>query len=133
MGARNQVGMGSSYWPSKLHRPAESIPGLLKSFFLSKIDLRKGYFQLFMHPDDIPKAPFGIFEFLRFHFGLHLQDHAAIAGPDSCQPELHVQSALHDLLSQGALPSPAGSCPLMHLLSCFCLCSFCFWGEVSNR
>ncbi len=39
-----------------------------------------------MHPDDIPKAPFGIFEFLRFHFGLHLQDHVAIAGPDSWTP-----------------------------------------------
>jgi hypothetical protein len=37
--------------------------------FFSEIDLRKGYFQIFMHPDDIPKtaiiAPFGLFEFLR--------------------------------------------------------------------
>jgi hypothetical protein len=68
-----------------------------------------------MHPDDIPKARFGIFEFLLFHFDLRLQDHVAIAGPDSSQPELHVQTALHGLPSQGALPSPAGSCPWMHL------------------
>jgi hypothetical protein len=31
MGARNRVGIGLSYWPARLHRLAESIPGLLKS------------------------------------------------------------------------------------------------------
>ncbi len=31
MGARNLVGIGLSYRPSRLHRLAESIPGLLKS------------------------------------------------------------------------------------------------------
>ncbi len=31
MGARNRVGIGLSYRPSRLHRQAESIPGLLKS------------------------------------------------------------------------------------------------------
>jgi hypothetical protein len=31
MGARNRVGIGFSYWPARLHRLAESIPGLLKS------------------------------------------------------------------------------------------------------
>ncbi len=30
MGARNRVGMGLSYRPARLHRLAESIPGLLK-------------------------------------------------------------------------------------------------------
>ncbi len=31
MGARNLVGIGLSYRPARLHRQAESIPGLLKS------------------------------------------------------------------------------------------------------
>jgi len=42
--------------------------------FFSTIDLRKGYFQIFMHPDDIPKTaiitPFCLFEFLCVPFGL---------------------------------------------------------------
>jgi hypothetical protein len=41
---------------------------------ISKIHLRKGYFQIFMHPDDIPKTaiiiPFGLFEFLPLPFGI---------------------------------------------------------------
>jgi hypothetical protein len=40
----------------------------------SKIDLRKGYYQISMHPDDIQKTavttPFGLFEFRRLPFGL---------------------------------------------------------------
>ncbi len=32
MGAKNRVGIGLSYWPTRLHRLAESIPGLFESF-----------------------------------------------------------------------------------------------------
>ncbi len=31
MGARNRLRIGLSYWPARLQRLAESIPGLLKS------------------------------------------------------------------------------------------------------
>ena len=41
---------------------------------ISKIDLRKGYWLVPVHPDDIPKTavitPFGLYEFLRMAFGL---------------------------------------------------------------
>jgi hypothetical protein len=41
---------------------------------ISNIDLRKGCFQIFMHPDDIRKTaiitPCGLFEFLRLPFNL---------------------------------------------------------------
>jgi hypothetical protein len=30
MGPRNRVGIGLSYWPARLHKLAESIPGLFK-------------------------------------------------------------------------------------------------------
>jgi hypothetical protein len=40
MGARNQVGIGLPYRPARLHRPAESIPGLLKSIKILSQDIK---------------------------------------------------------------------------------------------
>ncbi len=40
----------------------------------SKVDLRKGYNQILMHPEDVEKTaiatPFGLFKFLQMTFGL---------------------------------------------------------------
>ncbi len=88
--------------------------GSLDAFFFSKIDSRKGYFRIFMHPDDIPKAPFGFFKFLLFLFGLHLWPL-----PDRIAANLHSTSCLHytsslystTCLHRAALPSPAGPFP----------------------
>jgi hypothetical protein len=60
------------------HQPSAQHNGLFcKGHWMQKIlkiDLRKGYYQIFMHPDDIPKTaiitPFGLFEFLHLPFGL---------------------------------------------------------------
>ena len=45
-----------------------------KSSVISKIDLTKGYYQVPMYPDDVPKTAFichqGKFEFLRMPFGV---------------------------------------------------------------
>ena len=48
---------------------------LHRSTIFSKIDLLKAYYQISVHPDDIPKTPitttpFGLFEFTRMSFGL---------------------------------------------------------------
>jgi hypothetical protein len=40
MGAKNQVAIGLSYRPARLHRLAESIPGLLKSLKISSQDIK---------------------------------------------------------------------------------------------
>jgi hypothetical protein len=39
MGARNRVGIGLSYRSVRLHRLAESIPGLLKSIKIKSLDI----------------------------------------------------------------------------------------------
>jgi hypothetical protein len=40
MGARNQVGIGLPYRPARLHRLAESIPGLFKSLKIPSQDIK---------------------------------------------------------------------------------------------
>ena len=56
-----------------LQTVADFTTRITGSAFFSKLDLQKGYFQISMHPTDIPKTaiitPFGLFEFLRLPFG----------------------------------------------------------------
>jgi hypothetical protein len=59
MGPRNRVGIGLAYRPAKLHRLAESIPGLLKSL---KIPFLAGRYDnpipiRFLAPIDCSKIP----------------------------------------------------------------------------
>ncbi len=53
---------------------AYPLPNMLDFGIFRKIDLRKGYYQISMHPADIQKTavttPFGLFEFRRLPFGL---------------------------------------------------------------
>jgi hypothetical protein len=48
MGARNQVGIGSSYRPAGLHRLAESIPGFLKSLKIRALFCALGWRNRFL-------------------------------------------------------------------------------------
>ena len=54
-----------------LHDFIDRLHGCL---YFSRIDLIRGYHQIPVHPDDVPKTaiitPFGLFEFLRMPFGL---------------------------------------------------------------
>lgn len=67
----NLVTVPDSYPLPNMLDFAERIAGCT---IFSKVDLRKGYHQIMMNPEDIKKTaittPFGLFEFLRMTFGL---------------------------------------------------------------
>ena len=67
----NERTTGDAYPIPHLHDLAANLSGCR---FFSKIDLVKGYHQVPVHAEDVPKTaiatPFGLFEFLRMPFGL---------------------------------------------------------------
>ena len=101
--------------------------------FFTKLDLVKGYYQVPMHPDDIPKTcvvtPFGAYEWLFMPFGLRnagntfqrmmdrlgvdlpfvfiYLDDILIASPDMATHERHIRQVLERLRQFGLIINPA--------------------------
>jgi hypothetical protein len=107
------------------------------SSWFSKIDLRKGYYQIPMHASDIPKTavvtPFGLYEFTRMPFGLRnagstfqrlmdrvlnglpfafcYLDDIIVASPSRDQHVMHLRQLFRRLHTAGLVVN-AGKCTL---------------------
>ena len=61
-------------WRLPLPRPDDILDWLQQGKYYTAIDLRSGYYQIPVHPDDIPKTamttPFGQYQYKRIPFGL---------------------------------------------------------------
>ena len=119
----NERTVGNAYPIPHLHDLAANLSGCR---YFSKIDLVKGYHQVPVRAEDVPKTaiatPFGLFEFLRMPFGLKNATQVFQWLMDNVTAQLSgVFAYIHDVLvaSKSAADHERDLCQLFHALRQF--------------